>query len=354
MRTEALERFSAINGPSSIHQMHAHIGRNNNTFVDSVRMQFQSPDDFIARWLDGLKNEVLDNQEAIRRRRRFGDKKHTVELIPEMCKNPFLKEYVYLFLERNFYRNFKERMRAKPEEGLWQLWFGANPLLWGLFISPARRLGKWTNDKSQMRREPYHYWTIGHVLASGLVVPDLDRPQQFRGADGFLQFYETVLARTSNSDYERIFSAKYLEFARSAADPKDVPLLIPELRYAGKEKDHWYRLDFCVLNPYTMKKVGFEVSPASSHIAVKGIRGGKTQKQMNEELAKKWAKETDKRNRYFRDFGISIITFADPDLENTDRCFDAIRSVLEEKPQDQLSLRGAEKCLLEAFGEVEL
>ena len=75
MRDEALRRFEAINGPSSLHSLHAHIGRNNNTFVDSVRIQFQSPDDFIARWLDGLKDEVLENQEVIARRRRFGDRR---------------------------------------------------------------------------------------------------------------------------------------------------------------------------------------------------------------------------------------------------------------------------------------
>lgn len=124
MREEALRRFEAINGPSSLHKFHAHIGRNNNTFVDSVRMQFQSPDDFIALWLDGLKSEVLESREAIARRRRFGDPKRTVELIPEMLQDNFLKDYIYLFLERNFYRNFVGRVRAKPEECLWQLWFG--------------------------------------------------------------------------------------------------------------------------------------------------------------------------------------------------------------------------------------
>lgn len=354
MRTEALRRFSLINGESSIHQMHAYIGSHNNSFVDSVRMQFLSPDDFIARWVDGLRREIIENIEAIRRRRRFGDRKKTVELLPEMWQDQFLKEYIYFFLERNFYRNFKERMRAKPEEKLWQLWFGANPLVWGLFISPALRLGKWTNDKSQMRREPYHYWTIGHVLVSGLVLPDRDRPKQFRDAEDFLEFYETVLARTSSSSYEKFFSAKYLELARGATDPEDVPLLIPELRYAGREKNHLYRLDFCVLNPYSMKKVGFEVSPASSHISIQGIRSGKTQKQMNKELGEKWAKEADKRNRYFKDYGVSVVTFADPELEYPAQCFDAIRSVLEEKPEDQISLRSAEQSLLETLGVVDI
>ena len=71
MRDEALARVAPITGPATLHQMHAHIGRNNNTFVDSVRMQFHSPDDFIARWLNGLTNLVHERREAIARRLRI-------------------------------------------------------------------------------------------------------------------------------------------------------------------------------------------------------------------------------------------------------------------------------------------
>ncbi|MEY2333228.1 hypothetical protein [Acidithiobacillus ferrianus] len=353
MRDEALRRFEAINGPSSLHKFHAHIGRNNNTFVDSVRMQFQSSDDFIARWLDGLRVEVLQNREVIARRRRFGGMKRTVELIPEMLQDEFLRNYIYLFLERNFYRNFVGRVRAKPEECLWQLWFGPGNLSWGLFISPAHRLGEWTNDKSQMRREPYHYWTIGHVMETGLVVPDSEEPMTFGSVGNFLQFYETVLARVSNSEYEKQISKLYLDHVKQSAPPEGMPLLIPELRYGGKEAKHLYRLDFCVLNPYIMRMVGFEISPASSHMAIAGITS-KTQVQLNESLATKWAKESDKRNRYFRDFGISVVTFADPELADIESCFTAIVSALEERPENIVTLGGAEAALQEAFDAIEL
>ena len=353
MRDEALRRFEAINGPSSLHKFHAHIGRNNNTFVDSVRMQFQSSDDFIARWLDGLRVEVLQNREVIARRRRFGGMKRTVELIPEMLQDEFLRNYIYLFLERNFYRNFVGRVRAKPEECLWQLWFGPGNLSWGLFISPAHRLGEWTNDKSQMRREPYHYWTIGHVMETGLVVPDSEEPMTFGSVGNFLQFYETVLARVSNSEYEKQISKLYLDHVKQSAPPEGMPLLIPELRYGGKEAKHLYRLDFCVLNPYIMRMVSFEISPASSHMAIAGITS-KTQVQLNESLATKWAKESDKRNRYFRDFGISVVTFADPELADIESCFTAIVSALEERPENIVTLGGAEAALQEAFDAIEL
>lgn len=351
MRDEALQRFEVINGPSSLHKMHAHIGRNNNTFVDSVRMQFQSPEDFIARWIEGLKDEVIKNSEAIARRRRFSDNKRTVEIIPEMLQDDFLKEYTYLFLERNFYRNFVERIRAKPEECLWQLWFGPGNLSWGLFISPAHRRGKWTNDKSQMRREQYHYWTIGHVMETGLIVPDSDKPMKFHSVESFLQFYEMVLARVSNSNYEKLISEKYLNYARKSHSPEELTLLIPELRYAGKEQKHLYRLDFCVLNPFTMRMISFEISSASSHMAIAGIKS-KTQVQLNADLAAKWTRESDKRNRYFRDYGINVVTFSDPELENIDACFDAIISAIEEHPKHSTTLASAELELQEVFGAI--
>ncbi|KJG58896.1 hypothetical protein UA38_03870 [Photobacterium kishitanii] len=36
MRDEALRHFEIINGPSSVHKIHAHIGRNNNTFGNGI------------------------------------------------------------------------------------------------------------------------------------------------------------------------------------------------------------------------------------------------------------------------------------------------------------------------------
>lgn len=351
MRDEALHTFEMINGPTSVHKMHAHIGRNNNTFVDSVRMQFQAPEDFIALWLDGLKDEVSENSSAIARRRKFGDPKRTVEIIPEMLKNHFLKEYIYLFLERNFYRNFVGRVRAKPEECLWQLWFGPGNMYWGLFISPAHRLGQWTNDKSQMRREQYHYWTIGHIMATGLVVPDSEEPMKFSSIKDFLQFYKLVLARVSNSEYEKQIAQRYLDYVAVSNVAEEIPLLIPELRYAGKEKKHLFRLDYCILNPFTMEMVGFEISPASSHMAIAGIKT-KTQTQLNEGLAEKWSKESDKRNRYFSEFGISIVTFTDPELKDIDKCFDTIVSAIEDRPQSTITLNSAEAALDEVFNAI--
>lgn len=352
MREEALNRFSQIVGrESTLQQMHAHVGRNNNTFVDSVRMQFHSPEDFIARWLNGLTQQVMERKDAIARRRRFGDRKRTEEIIPEMLQDQFLHNYIHLFLERNFYRNFEARVRAKPDQNLWQVWFGSGQLVWGLLISPAHRFGEWTNDKSQMRRENYAYWTVEHVLETGLIAPESEKPVMFSDVEAFLTFYQTVLARVSNSQYEQAISDRYLAYIRKNEYPGAVPLLIPELRYAGKEVKHLYRLDFSVLNPYTMKMVGFEISPASSHMSIAGSTK-KAQKVLNEELSAKWGKEADKRNAYFEKFGITTITFTDKDLADIDQCWEYIRQALEERSSGPLTIEGAERELQAAYASV--
>lgn len=353
IRIEALSRFSGITGkPCSIHQFHVHIGRNNNRFVDSVRMDFRSPEDFISRWIMGLAGLIRERQGQSQGQRYSPERKRTEELLPEMLQDPLLKDYIFLFLERNFYRNFQERVRSKPDESLWQVWFGSEPLVWGLLISPTRRFGEWANDKSMMRRESYSYWTIGHVLQAGLIVPTREQPVPFRSAEEFLTFYETVLARLSVSKYEQEISARYLDYVKASACPEELPLLIPELRYAGKEAKHRYRLDFSVLNPYSMKMIGFEISPASSHISVSKI-AQKTQKRVNDDLAVSWGKEIAKRNEYFEKYGITTYTFSDSDLANIDHCWGKIVEALSERPFDHVTVAGAEDYLRNVCAQIK-
>lgn len=327
---KALIRFGRFSGSSSVHVLHAHIGKNNNVFVDSVRTQFQSPDDFIARWLKGL-NEKLSQLRAAGRKG-YNGRPLSEEMVLMCLQDDLLGPYTMKFLQRNFYRNFRERIRAKPNDDLWSLWFGAGNLVWGLVIAPARRNAEWTNDKSQMRREAYNYWTVGHILATGLIDPTSAEPVKFRNLEDFCVFYRSVLKRVSNSLYEQSICDRYLDYLAQSGNPGDEPVLIPELRYLGKEKRHGYRLDFTVLNNHTSQFVGFELSPASTHINITGAKA-KTQSTINEELAAAWEKEMDKRTAYFQKYGIQTITFTDRDLKNLDQCFDLVARQLRDRRQ---------------------
>jgi hypothetical protein len=338
-QSEALRRFEDFSNSSSLHVFHAHIGKNNNIFVDSIRTQFQNPEDFIARWINGL------NEKLIQIRKKSG-KGFSDELVLKYLQDEILKPYIMKFLERNFYRNFRARIRAKPNEDLWSLWFGSGNLVWGLVIAPAMRNNEWTNDVSQMRRETYNYWTIGHVLSTGLIDPTSVKPIHFQSLDNFCIFYRSVLMRTSNSVYEKGIYEKYLDYLCNSRDPLNEPLLIPELRYLGKEKKHEHRLDFTILNSHTSELVGFELSPASTHINIVGVKD-KTQGELNKELAQKWEKEMDKRMAYFQKFGIQVLTFTDRNLQDIDACFHEMIHLLSKRNPEVISVSSALNLLIE-------
>jgi hypothetical protein len=335
---EALREFKRIFGIDSIHKMHAHFGRNNNTFVDSIRTQFTDPKDFIARWIVGLKTRLEEIRSS--GKLRYQNNPFGEEIVLRCLQEEPLRKYVLNFLARNFYRNFNARVRAKPTEDLWSIWFGAGNLCWGLVIAPSFRNAQWTNDKSQMRREAYQYWTIGHVLATGIIDPESQQPLRFNSVNDFAIFYRSVLKRVSNSLYEKGISDRYLAYLSQSENPLDEPLLIPELRYAGRDKKHEHRLDFSVLNGHTSTLTGYELSPASTHIAVEGMKA-KSQKAVNAELASAWQKEVSKRNDYFEKFGIHIITFADTNLADLDGCFLKMKEALALRNAPKISVKQA-------------
>jgi len=334
----ALLRFQELSPGSSLHSFHAHIGRNNNTFVDSVRTRFGGPQEFIARWIEGLDAKLNDVKSS--GRTGYGGRPLGEHLVLQCLKDPLLEQYTFKFLERNFYRNYKERTRHKPDDALWCVWFGSGDLSWGLLIAPAHRNNAWTNDKSQMRRESYTYWTVGHVLATGLFDPNSKEPLKFSNVDAFLTFYRSVLKRVSHSQYERAICDRYLNYIESSAAPLDEPLLIPEFRYAGAERKHEYRLDFTILNGHTFQFTGFELSPASTHIKVEKV-ATKSQAELNRELAGAWQREVAKRNAYFQTYGVTVVTFADDDLKDVGACFEQIEVTLRARSTPTASIQRA-------------
>lgn len=336
---EVLKRASIIaERHVSVQSLNGFLGGKNNQYVDSIRSQFPSPKDFISKWIKGLLDKVKGIEEAQRDKYNGNIYQNTpTHRIVRLVQDPKIFEYLLVFLTRNFYRNLIERTRAKPNDIHWELWFGENQIPWGLIIAPALRSGHWTNDVSEIRRADYMYWTIEHVLSTGLIDPESSTPITFRDLTELVTFYNSVLKRLSRSQYEKQIVDLYLQYLNNISNPTEVPFLIPELRYAGLENEHIYRLDFAILNSHTMEYVGFELSPQSSHMSVSGVKG-KKQKELNEELKIKWNKEIAKRNKYFFDYGITTITYSDDDLEEIKNCFSIIEGYLSKRTSAALSL----------------
>lgn len=317
-------------------QFNGRFGGKNNTYVDSVRTQFIDFDDFYAQWLKGLM-DLYEYDKAYQLNiynRTYENKASFLNF--KLIQDQEIERFVKKFLERNFYNKLYERIRIKPDEIFWSLWFGYQ-LTYGIIIAPVKRGGEWTNDKSEMRKASYAYWTIGHILTEGLIDPNLNEPIKFKSINEFLIFYQSVLKRLSVSPYEQAFCERYIDFLKRSSNVDSEPFLIPELRYDGLIKKHDHRLDFTVLNPYTYECTGFEISPASTHMKVTNLK--EKQFLVNDDLKKQWEKEMQKRNDYFKTFGISTITFTDSDLCNIDNCFKTVEDKLNSRPKENITLR---------------
>lgn len=336
-------RFSPRPASISLHSFHAKIGRWNTIFVDSIRVQFSDPNDFLSRWVAGL----LDKVERIEaeQKEKYNGKTFPTSAEHEVVrfvKEPTIQKYIFTFLTRNFYRNFQARTRAKPDDMLWQIWFGRGSMTWGVLLAPAYRRKKWTNDVSEIRRADYHYWTVGHILRAGLVDPTSPEPITFSNLEQFIAFYRSVLKRESNSIYEQAIADRYVAYLKASSSPESEPFLVPELRYGGMEAKHEHRLDYTVLNSHTMELTGFELSPASTHMAISGIqKEKKTQIEVNREIAEQWENEMAKRNKYFDKFSVPIITFTDSMLKDIDQCFAQIANKLAARNEQTTSLKDA-------------
>ncbi len=166
------------------------------------------------------------------------------------------------------------------------------------------------------------------MLETGLVVPGKNRIKRFPSLDDYLDFFEDVLVRGTASPHQKKIAEMYSGFVRASESPLDIPLLIPEFRYNGREKKHEHRLDFCVIDGATMEKVGFELSPWQTHGLLTGTKG-KSQKQINEEAKANFEKEMKKQKRFFNKHGVYALIYTDSDLADPDRVFGDIKEFLE-------------------------
>lgn len=337
-REYVLERASdLLDRVISVSSLHGKIGGKNNEFTNCVENKFINFQDFYSAWLNEFNDRCERNEVKLHEGGSLSD-------LLTLFSDKDIKEYTELFLERNFIKNYLARVRNKPEESLWKIWFG-NEVVFGLFIAPATRPdGSIRIDRSEIRRASYNYWTIGHIMYTGFYDPEDNSFYRFSNVDEFLKLYQNILKRLSKSPYEKEVYARYIDYLLNSEDILSEPFLIPEFRYEGLEKKCKYRLDFTVLNPYTFKFVGFELSPSSSHMSVSGIKD-KKQTEVNEELKEKWEKEMHKRNEYLQRYGVTLVTFTDSDLQDIDKCFAVISKVLIERAEQANDIKREESRL---------
>lgn len=320
-----LPQVLAETGMDSQQSLNAMIGGKAATFIDLKNEVITSQDQYISLYLKGFNRAKSEDGWSA------GGTSFSARTLQEnydlLKSSKIAQEYFMLFLKRSFLNHYDELARKRPTVGDAEIWIGQNNSDYGILVAPRYRNDNWENDESEIRHFPELYWSIGHVLRTGLVVQRDDRPMTFSSPEAYLDFFKKVLVRPSGSKYEKDIAGLYSDYVMSQPDPRKVPLLIPEYRYAGKENQHRYRLDFCIINPITLDKVGFELSPWSTHGKLTGTKD-KTQKQINEEALKNFEKEMDKHRAYYQKHNVFTLIYTDTKLTDTANIFEEMKGYL--------------------------
>ena len=314
-------------GLASEASLNAKIGSKIDEFFDLKNEVINTPQEFRNKWLKGLKARINTSYSPNHKWILDNVKSHTS-----------FKRYLTLFLERAYLNHFDELSKNRPNPSQSELWIGQTNANYGLLVTPRFKNGHWENDKSEIRTFKQGYWTIGHVMETGLVIPGKERIFEFASVEQYLLFFTDTLVRNTGSQYEYELAEYYADYVRASDKPLEIPLMIPEFRYRGIEKKHKYRLDFLIINPYTFSKIGFELSPWSTHGYLSKLKE-LTQKEINQMALDNFEKEMKKHRSYFKKHEIVTLIYTDEQLQDCKKLFDEEMAIhLEpEKPSTQLS-----------------
>jgi hypothetical protein len=224
-------------------------------------------------------------------------------------------------------------VRPKDEEAV--IWIGQNNANYGLLVTPRFNILKneWENDQSGIRHFDQPYWSIGHILKTGLVIPGKNDRMLFRDIEDYLRFFQHVIVRNSGSKYEQGIAELYCQHVRNAADPMSVPLLIPEFRYDGQAANHKYRLDFTIISNPDLNRFGFELSPWSTHGYLAKTKS-LTQTEINQMAQDNFEKEMRRHKDFFLKHGIFVLIYTDTDLANLPKIFEDMKRNLEPRTRE--------------------
>lgn len=255
------------------------------------------------------------------------------DIIFEFIKDKECRKYFEVFITRYFIRKQEELVRNKPKAEMYELWFGENNNCFGLMITPVYRYSYqenryiWENDKSEIRKVKFRYWSIAHVLKTGLIDKKKNEKVLFSDVESILSFYNNIFYDKSQSKYEKEIMLRYFELLKTTTDYDNIAFLIPELRLL-KEKKHKYRLDFTVASADDItRNIGFELSPDSTHAYTQDIGQKKNDEIIREEV-RRWEKEIGKRNEYYEKFNMHVKTFMEKELQDIDACFEIMKGYI--------------------------
>lgn len=252
----------------------------------------------------------------------FGVVKYATDDIKSLLRNPILREYAIVFIERCYIRDPKKFNKLKLNQSDREIYLGENKNVIGFFVAPEYTdMQGWHSYQLKGLKCKYNYLTLRQLIQEGYLKGKIDSSNEFvaekvevRDFNDIRKFYMNF--EKSGSPFEKKFINCYLNYVKQQNNWKDVPILLPEVRWNEKEFYHKYRVDYLIINYYTGKRLAIEISPNSTHLCGSDIK-------------KDWIKENNKRNSYFFKYDVPTITFTEEYVHNIQGCFDAIKGIFE-------------------------
>jgi hypothetical protein len=310
-------------GIEDIYSLNGRIGHKNEHFLDVRNAVVSTAEEYVLLWTQGLIDYVEKLPPLFRNR------DNAYYDLYWMTKNhPKFREYLYLFIRRTYLRNYASYIKKRPSVDESEVWIGQKNAAYGLLITPRFNGDNWENDKSEIRHFSKKYWSIGHVMQTGLVIPFKNKKIEFDTIEKYLEFFTNVIVRNSGSPTEYKVAEMYSEFVVGHENPEDIPLLIPEFRYGGIKMLHEHRLDFMIIESQNLNKVGFELSPWETHGKLKGI-GKLKPGEINKIAQANWQYEVDKLRKYFQKHGVYTVVYTDENLCDLEQVFEEMKNYLE-------------------------
>jgi hypothetical protein len=186
----------ALTGFHNEQSLNATYGGKYADYIDIKNEVIDSPEQFIALYFQGF----LRTLEGLGIFAKKGDRYYDAYLHVKNEKK--VQKWLKLFLTRTYLRNYDALSKARPRVEDAEIWIGQKNASYGIFVTPRFNGGKWENDKSEIRHFKAKYWTIGHIVATGFVIPDENERIQFKDIDQYLSFFRNTLVRNSGSVHE--------------------------------------------------------------------------------------------------------------------------------------------------------
>lgn len=197
--------------------LNAKIGGKHKTYMNVTDDVITSADEFVSLWFQGMMNHIRtvdEGREEMRAAYQFQQL---------LVSDQELMTYTILFLKRTYLRNYYSLSKRRPKKEEAALWIGQKNANYGILITPRFKNGAWENDVSEIRHFQPDYWTIGHIIKTGFVIPNVPDTIKFSSVEQYLLFFKDVLVRQSGSPHEMKIAEMYCDFVEQSKHPQRVP-----------------------------------------------------------------------------------------------------------------------------------